>query len=445
MSSARKRAVASASPSASRDREARFFEEFTFDQRDNLEALPAGFRPKIRAMLKAKRRITSHFSESNFGEVTTPFTFGPYEFIYGYQRINLNHLDPYEAQPYLRLRLNRQKDHAYFTFTSCGQAALSISILTAMKLCGARVLHRTAELYYETHEFLTDFGIETEKLSSTSRGDVLLLDSSTLESGVEPAWARFACVIIDTTCWSLGFGGLDALVHRLLAGGADVILARSHIKLDCLGTEWSRLGSILFITNRPQERVGRFRQLFVKRSNPFGARGEIRQVYPFLKSKAFHTLNERWVAGLKTSNKAIASGLVRAWQQRWEHTPGSRLASVQRFPHDLFMWVSVFEADPKQLDVRCLRLVAALEKAGLPAKHIASYPWDFFSLTTFIKSEQGSSPVPIGVFRISAPAASPSERSRAIAIIEAWVDAEFIASPLSEKRQRTALPPRASK
>ena len=164
-----------------------------------------------------------------------------------------------------------------------------------------------------------------------------------------------------------------------------------------------------------------------------------------MKSKAFHKLNERWVAGLKASNKVIAGSLVRAWQKRWEHTPGSRLASVQQFPHDLFMWLSVFEADPKLLDTRCLRLVAALERAGLPAKHIASYPWDFFSLTTFIKSEQGNSQVPIGVFRISAPAASPSERSRALAIIKDWVDAEFIAGPVSEKQQRIALPPRASK
>ncbi len=445
MPPARQRPAAAASPSASRASEARFFDQFTVEKRDNLAAVPKGFRPKLRSMLKAKRRITAHFSESNFGEVTSPFTFGPYEFIYGYQRINLNHLDVYDAQPYFRLALDRQKDHAYFTFTSCGQAALSVSILTAMKLYGAKVLHRTAELYYETHEFLTDFGLGTERLSSKSRGQVLLLDSSTLESGFEPSWARFACVIIDTTCWSLGFTGLDRLVHRLLDAGADVILARSHIKLDCLGTEWSRLGSILFITQRPKERVGRFRQLFVKRSNPFGARAEIRQVYPFLKSKAFHRLNERWVAGLKRSNKALAANLAKQWARRWRYAPGSRLALVQQFPHDLFMWISVFEADPKQLDVRCLRLVAALEKAGLPAKHIASYPWDFFSLTTFIKSEQGSSPVPIGVFRISAPATTPAQRNRALKIIEAWVEAEFITEPASERQQRTALPPRAAK
>lgn len=409
-------------------KQVKFFDELTVDQPDTLEAVPPRFRPKIRAMLEAKQRLTPHYSESNFGEVTTPFSFGPYQFIYGYQRINLNHVDPYDAQPYFNLRLDRKRDHAYFTFTSCGQAALSVSILTALKRYDAQVLHRTAELYYETHEFLTDFGLSTELISRTSKGKVLLLDSSTLESGFEPAWARFECVIIDTTCWSLGSKSLDGLVHRLLKAGCDVILARSHIKLDCLGTEWNRLGSLLFITRQSQEKVGQFRALFVKRSNPFGARAEIRQVYPFLHSKAFHRLNERWVAGLKASNKAIATAVVKTWEQKWQQAPGSRLALVQQFTHDLFLWISVYETDGRQHDLRAARLVEQLEQAGLPARKIASYPWDFFSLTTFVKSEQGQSTKPIGVFRISSPAIGAKERAKAIRIIKRWVEAEFINS-----------------
>lgn len=410
---------------SARAEETAFFEQFKIRGYDAVELMPPEARPKLSAMLAAKRRIKNHYSESNFGPMSTPIDYGGVSYFYGYQRINLRAVDHVAAQPYKNLKFERPRDAVTFSFTSCGQSALSLSILIAMQMFESRTLVRTASLYYETHEFLRDYGIDHVVSTATSKTPkkkgVLLIDSSTEpRGGFDEDWSRYACVIVDTTCWSLGSARISALVSEINGAGADVMLARSHIKLDCLGTEWNRLGSVLFVTRKPPAHTDRFCDQLVKKSKPFGAVADLRQIYPFLQSPQFHVLNERWVARLKTANRALGAKLVSSTRRL-----GPQVRAVETFSHDLFSLLVVPAAKIQELEAQAAALAKRLTAAGLPAHTITSYPWDFVSLTAFVREPQDARDVRDGVFRISAPALAKADIALTSEVVTAWARAGF--------------------
>jgi hypothetical protein len=409
--------------------EIRFFKKMGASRFDQNSEIPNGVaRRKIRAMQSAREHRKALLSESNFSQdLSKGIQLGPYLFEYGYQRINLNIGNANETIPYSQIKFRVGQDFAYFNFTSCGQAAVSLSILAAMDMYKSRRIEFVDEFYYETHRFLQTFKISAsvvgqEKKSASSRQRILFIDSSTQWD--KPFTVKdYACFIVDTTCWSLSDPTLTELLKRLRRFGADVILARSHIKLDCLGTEWGRLGSVLFLTSQNEERTHTFRQFFVERSNPFGGRTEAKNVYPFLKSKEFLKLSAQWVSCLKAANAFVGVKLKAFSTEHRKKLNG--LSEIRLFPHNLFVWIVAKDSRYEINYERLLRLRVQLKTSGVPSLDIASYPWDFVALTAFERVVQGAKAETTGVIRISIPDVPSSIQKNILRVLKHWLVTEF--------------------
>ena len=411
---------------ASRDRksEASFFNSLKIESNSAIESLPKLARKKVKAMVSAKKRQTGHYFESNIEDPMVPIQLGPYRLLYGYQRSNLNLQNMKDSQPYHCLRLTK-KDSVFFNFTNCGQSAVSIAILAAQKMYDSNSIDSWTEVYYETYEFLKDFKISwriDDRSLKRPGSAILFIDSSTLKnfSGTSQ---KYACVILDTTCWDLGSAKQRKIVDYFLKKGTDVVLARSHIKLDCLGTEWNRLGSVLFISRGSDRKSRVFRSEFSKRASPLGINAEIRQIYPFLHDARFRTLSKIWVEQIRTANKTLARSLEKTLAREMKN---SEVIRIETFDHHLFFWIVVKESNIEINRDRVQILIDDLKTIDVPALDLASYPWDFFSFTVFSKRFQGRSSRSnnksnVGVIRVSACHTDSNKADQVLRIVNGWM------------------------
>ena len=62
--------------------------------------------------------------------------------------------------------------------------------------------------------------------------------------------SSFDLILFDTTGLWTGSGRVRRLLHWALKAGVSVVLLRSHTKLDSLGVEYGRLGSVVFVGDR---------------------------------------------------------------------------------------------------------------------------------------------------------------------------------------------------
>lgn len=113
-------------------------------------------------------------------------------------------------------------------------------------------------------------------------------------------------LIIDTTCYDLSDKDLRFSLDRLLRDGATIFLTRSHIKLDCLGSEYGLMGSLVgYNTKNILDQVdysifnegcaldyyGRdLKGILNKLISLTGGHVRIGDIYPFIESKDFRNM-----------------------------------------------------------------------------------------------------------------------------------------------------------
>ena len=130
--------------------------------------------------------------------------------------------------------------------------------------------------YSETGELIQRYArhLRTVELTDENligqRGSpqLLLLDSSV------PAWSFEAAlcalnssvdlVIFDTTCFAGGSAMLRRVLRLAERSDVPVVLVRSHTKLDSLGVEYGRLGSIAFMNTKSRACALELHRLFIE-------------------------------------------------------------------------------------------------------------------------------------------------------------------------------------
>jgi hypothetical protein len=361
----------------------------------------------VRDAISASQSTLRH-GESNLAGSNRPLEHHGFRLNYYYQRFDLTMLSTdHLAEIYPGLRAPRGAE-TFGAFTSSGQSAISIGLDVLEDLDPAMGYSLPGGAYFETIDRLGIRGGATAP-SASPKNRALFLDSSTQswEDGpkLRAAISEAALVLADTTCLPLNSSALADVVRIAAARGKAVILFRSHIKLDCLATEYARLGSIVVIEpkrsrSRRERFLHRFEARFTLRCRLYCGFPTVRQIYPFHKSARFQRLSRDWIENLRLRNDEVVAPLLEEWSGK------DAPFRLQRFDHGLYFWIKFNVPVRKEKFLKLQRFLAkCMAWAGIPSKASPSYPWDFLSIThmrtgqRFSPNEREAYPIT----RISAP------------------------------------------
>ena len=139
-------------------------------------------------------------------------------------------------------------------------SAISAILFAAAKVMPSAEIMVLPGSYGETLELLESY-VQLRKLelirpveeiaTSGGRPRILLLDSSSIfdrtEAVLRCPFPRLDLVVFDTTCFSSSSGRIGRVLRWARRFRLPVVLIRSHTKLDSLGVEYGRLGSVVFV------------------------------------------------------------------------------------------------------------------------------------------------------------------------------------------------------
>ena len=236
------------------------------------DAIDQKFR--LAAALRAERSLQSWAMTETARPGTKQSASGPFRFSFGYQRADLTVHGP---AVYQTLRgLPRSSVFQKTIYTGSGMGAIA-ALLTSLLRLHQRIDVLTPPCCYgETRELMKGFGDRLGIISRESwrpagaRGGnralrVLLLDSSVNARFAEfvglSSAQEFDLVMFDTTCYWRGSSRIDSVVKWALRSRRPMALVRSHAKLDCLGIEYGRLGSIVLVAACDDAKFGGVRQM----------------------------------------------------------------------------------------------------------------------------------------------------------------------------------------
>jgi hypothetical protein len=182
---------------------------------------------------------------------------GPFRFRYDYQRAGLEVAGP----PIYELLKSVPPDHFQRTvYTSSGMAAIS-AVLAALEQLNKPVeVIAFPTTYSETLELIENYSQNLQLQWFTNRRQPGSKSSSCralwLDCCMQPATFKdilsssahsFDLILFDTTGLWIGSGRIRRLLNWAIGAGVPIILLRSHTKLDSLGVEYGRLGSMVFV------------------------------------------------------------------------------------------------------------------------------------------------------------------------------------------------------
>ena len=228
---------------------------------------------RLAAALRAERSLQSWAMTETARPSIKRWVSGPFQFSFGYQRADLAVQGP---AIYDSLRgLPRSSLFQKTIYTASGMSAIAGLLMSLLRLHHRIDVLAPRSCYGETRELMQGFG---ERVGITcaerwrgatgaggrDRLRVLLLDSC-----VKAGFAGFAglsaqefdLVMFDTTCFWRGSSRIASVVKWALRARLPVALVRSHAKLDCLGIEYGRLGSIVLVAGRGDTASGAVRRM----------------------------------------------------------------------------------------------------------------------------------------------------------------------------------------
>ncbi|BAM86818.1 conserved hypothetical protein [Bradyrhizobium oligotrophicum S58] len=312
---------------------------------------------------------------------------GPFAFSYDYQRADLDVRGPsfYAAG-------GSRHDTVY---TISGMAAIAALLLAMRPALGTADLLMLPGSYGETQELIAAHARHLHPVTLTRdlanalaqpspAPRLLLIDSSATTSRFE---AVLSCdrpaidlLIFDTTCFANGSGRIRRVLAWARRWDVPVVMVRSHTKLDSLGAEYGRLGSVAYVdwatassTKRlalaalPEETRNAVRLL--------GGAALPAHFPPYVGISAYRALTARRVAAiLRNSRRA----------RRLFATTLRGLTAELDFAHGLYVTL----ASHAPLDEVTARQAATamsddLRRAGLPIRHAGSFGFDFAATEWF--------------------------------------------------------------
>lgn len=308
---------------------------------------------------------------------------GPFTFEYDYQRADLRVSGP----AYYALEAGCTSDTIY---TASGMAAISALLLALRAVFPEPNILALPGTYGETLELIERFIPDLQRLTvgptlparlAPSRASQILILDSSVRAGVFEAVLRdeaptIDLLLFDTTCFACHSGRIRRVLRWARRGGIPVVLVRSHNKLDTLGAEYGRLGSVVFVGDADQD--DRRKRLAEETRNAvrlLGGAAIPAHFPPYVGSDDYRLLMKARVAAILRNGRRSARLFGREL---------SKLADELHFSHGLYITLrarhSLDEAGARQAADEMSRDLAC---QGYPIRHAGSFGFDFAATEWF--------------------------------------------------------------
>jgi hypothetical protein len=311
---------------------------------------------------------------------------GPFEFGYDYQRADLDVHGPsfYDVE----------RSAIDIIYTASGMAAISALLLASVRVFGEAEIVILPGSYGETLEFIEGYADRLRMITlnqhwregagpKSASPRIVLLDSavsaSAFDAGLRCMSAVPDLLIFDTTCFSSGSGRIRRVLGRARELAIPLVMVRSHTKLDSLGAEYGRLGSVTFVDwKKSTSRGSKLEELPIETRNAvrlLGGAALPAHFPPYIGTPLYRELtNKRIAAMLHNSRRGT----------RYFATALSGLTAELHFVHGLYVTLS----GERALDEATARQAAAnmssdLARAGFPIQHAGSFGFDFVATEWF--------------------------------------------------------------
>lgn len=343
---------------------------------------------------------------------------GAFLFDYEYQRADLAVVGP----PAYSIR-GLEKQLLATQYTTSGMAALAASLLAVQRLWPGCSFEARADGYPETRELIELLGVDQHDGSAR----VGIVDS-TVDT---PLAARTrlkdaAVAIFDTSCFAASSSRIRAITTIARDLDVPLILIRSHTKLDCLGLDYGRLGSVVVTKSRaaggPELELNRLITDFIRLT---GAAALPLHFPPFTSGEIYRSLSRARSAWTIRCTRLIDLHLRRFVE-----------LDVRSFLHGLYIvFYPSFYARKEEASEAAAGLVARLMNDDIPARHAGSFGFDFFGCDWFEDPESGR----IGL-RLSVGDLPLCLIERAIGTIEQWLDATLDTATVEHDQHISGTP-----
>jgi hypothetical protein len=270
-------------------------------------------------------------------------------------------------------------------YTASGMAAIAALLLALSKLIKGAEIIALPGSYGEKLELIDGYArqlrlvvgsVASFSANSNSRW-VLLLDSCVASRDfgdvISCEKLHFDLMIFDTTCFANSSGRIEQVIQWSWRRGIPLILIRSHNKLDSLGAEYGRLGSITLIRN--DFATKRIPSLSLCLANLMAeTRNAVRLLGnaalpahfpPFVGTSSYRRLTRRRMASILRNGRFSSQHFA------------SRLRAVpsQLHPvHGLYVRLGSLDDAARQA---AAAMSEELSEVGFPIRHAGSFGFDF--------------------------------------------------------------------
>jgi hypothetical protein len=315
---------------------------------------------KLAAALRAQTSLHSWaITETARPEMSTWKT-GNFELAFGYQRADLEVHGP----PMYPVLESFGKRYAVETiYTTSGMSAIAVLVHALIHVHGHLDVHTQRGGYGETRELLERFHDRVRFAPLTPRRNL------------PPSLARDTVMIVcDTTCWWQDSSRLARVARWARRHDVPLALVRSHAKLDCLGIEYGRLGSVVMAWRRARGSLRNVVHAARDSVRLLGAAPIPAHLPPFAGADAFRMVSARRTAAIIKATRRLRDALRKSPLR----------SGLCVYPHGLYLTIApAGELRVKDVKRAVDALSDVLAAQGLPVRHAGSFGFDFVALEWF--------------------------------------------------------------